>query len=103
MKFPNIRKCEKRPGQYIGSANGEWRIKRNGGDNGWRAVKTGGERFRCDPPAIAGKTLSEISKSLIDLDQKIAAEIAGHDVAVAAVHVEMARDLVLPNPFKGGM
>ena len=93
----NIEKSKVRSGQYVGHATGAWHIKRSGGV--WRALKTSGQRFTCDPPSITGRTLREVSEALDALNVKIKEEIAGYDNAVAAVAVEMSRDLVLPNPF----
>ena len=99
----NLQKHPVKPGVYVGKAGGTWHVKRVGKGKvaSWRATKASGEKFVCDPPAIAGKTLKDIATALADLDVQIMAEIAGYDQAIARVSVEMSRDVFLPNPFKG--
>ena len=97
----NIQKHPVKPGTYVGHATGTWHIKRVGtrAAKSWRGVKVSGAKFECDPPAITGRTLLDISKALDSLNIKIKAELAAHDQAVAAVKVEMERDTLLPNAF----
>lgn len=52
----NIEKSAFKKGEYVGYANGVWRIRRRPGKLGWRADKGGA--------SVYGRTLKEVSGEL---------------------------------------
>ena len=55
-QYHNINPSSFRHGEYVGYANGVWRIKRTNGDKTWTAYK--------DSAAFTRRTLREISEAL---------------------------------------
>jgi len=74
--FPNIEKSGFRPREYVGYANGVWRIRKRSGKQGWRADQ--------GAHVICGTTLADISQQLAN---------------IAARHRAAAVCASLPNPW----
>lgn len=70
--YPNIDKIRNRRGEYIGYANGVWRIRR--GKSGWQATKPDDEAR-----VIRADTLAALSVALEQLSSAKAKEAACPD------------------------
>lgn len=96
--FPNIDRSAFRRGEYVGYADGVWKIRRTG-SGGWYAAN----RDNPDAAQISGKTLAEISRRLQEIAESADARRYGFDKPKQNPAENELRFLVVVRDRKGAL